>query len=183
MGKEFASAQRAITSLSPSFSQLEPQLKTDLLAPVEMQNLEPGTSYQVSGRCRVENGGPWGEWSPDLFFQTPFLRKGASISVALLGLGPPQVRQPCPSNCTCLCLSSSAPKDVWISGAVCETAGNRAALLLWKVSAKSQCLQGSGNAQAAVPSSAAPWRLFPELQRSLAVLVHKHHQLNRDLRC
>ncbi|GAB1293378.1 Interleukin-27 receptor subunit alpha [Apodemus speciosus] len=52
---------------------LEPQLKTDALTPVEMQNLEPGTSYQVSGRCRVENGAPWGEWSPALAFQTPFL--------------------------------------------------------------------------------------------------------------
>ncbi|XP_075832763.1 interleukin-27 receptor subunit alpha isoform X1 [Microtus pennsylvanicus] len=80
------------------WTQLEPQLKTDLLPPVEMQNLEPGTSYQVSGRCRVENGGPWGEWSPDLSFQTPFL----------------------------------AFKDVWFSGAICETAGNRTALLLWK---------------------------------------------------
>ncbi|XP_052022493.1 interleukin-27 receptor subunit alpha isoform X2 [Apodemus sylvaticus] len=52
---------------------LEPHLKTDMLTPVEMQNLEPGTSYQVSGRCQVENGYPWGEWSPDLSFQTPFL--------------------------------------------------------------------------------------------------------------
>lgn len=52
---------------------LEPQLKTDTLTPVEMQNLEPGTSYRVSGRCRVENGDPWGEWSPALTFQTPFL--------------------------------------------------------------------------------------------------------------
>ncbi|CAO2611162.1 Interleukin-27 receptor subunit alpha [Lemmus lemmus] len=80
------------------WTQLEPQLKTDLLTPVEMQNLEPGTSYQVSGRCRVENGDPWGEWSPTLSFQTPFLTL----------------------------------KDVWISGAVCETADNRTALLLWK---------------------------------------------------
>ncbi|XP_052584498.1 interleukin-27 receptor subunit alpha isoform X1 [Peromyscus californicus insignis] len=55
------------------WTQLEPQLKTDLLTPVEMQNLEPGTSYQVSGRCRVESGYPWGEWSPDLSFLTPFL--------------------------------------------------------------------------------------------------------------
>ncbi|XP_028642146.1 interleukin-27 receptor subunit alpha isoform X2 [Grammomys surdaster] len=55
------------------WTQLEPQLKTDLLTPVEMQNLEPGTSYQVSGRCQVENGYPWGEWGPDLSFQTPFL--------------------------------------------------------------------------------------------------------------
>ncbi|KAL6088188.1 hypothetical protein STEG23_034389 [Scotinomys teguina] len=54
------------------WTQLEPQLKTDLLTPVEMQNLEPGTSYQVSGRCRVESGYPWGEWSPDLSFLTPF---------------------------------------------------------------------------------------------------------------
>ncbi|XP_076427969.1 interleukin-27 receptor subunit alpha isoform X2 [Peromyscus maniculatus bairdii] len=55
------------------WTQLEPQLTTDLLTPVEMQNLEPGTSYQVSGRCRVESGYPWGEWSPDLSFLTPFL--------------------------------------------------------------------------------------------------------------
>ncbi|XP_051024647.1 interleukin-27 receptor subunit alpha [Acomys russatus] len=55
------------------WTQLEPQLKTDQLTPVEMQNLAPGTRYQVSGRCRVENGYPWGEWSPDLSFQTPLL--------------------------------------------------------------------------------------------------------------
>lgn len=55
------------------WTQLEPQLKTDLLTPIEMQNLEPGTGYQVSGRCQVENGYPWGEWSPDLSFPTPFL--------------------------------------------------------------------------------------------------------------
>ncbi|XP_031196407.1 interleukin-27 receptor subunit alpha [Mastomys coucha] len=55
------------------WTQLEPQLNTDGLTPVEMQNLEPGTSYQVSGRCQVENGYPWGEWSPALSFQTPFL--------------------------------------------------------------------------------------------------------------
>ncbi|XP_021076369.1 interleukin-27 receptor subunit alpha [Mus pahari] len=56
-----------------AWTQLEPQLKTDGLTPVEMQNLESGTSYQVSGRCQVENGYPWGEWSPALSFQTPFL--------------------------------------------------------------------------------------------------------------
>ncbi|EDL92242.1 interleukin 27 receptor, alpha (predicted) [Rattus norvegicus] len=55
------------------WTQLEPQLKTDLMTPIEMQNLEPGTGYQVSGRCQVENGYPWGEWSPDLSFPTPFL--------------------------------------------------------------------------------------------------------------
>lgn len=54
-----------------------------------MQNLEPGTSYQVSGRCRVESGYPWGEWSPDLSFLTPFLGEDVSICLALLGLGPP----------------------------------------------------------------------------------------------
>nr|XP_034378900.1 interleukin-27 receptor subunit alpha [Arvicanthis niloticus] len=64
------------------WTQLEAQLKTDLLTPVEMQNLEPGTSYQVSGRCQVENGYPWGEWSPGLSFQTPFL---ASEDVWVLG--------------------------------------------------------------------------------------------------
>ncbi|KAL1784204.1 interleukin-27 receptor subunit alpha [Sigmodon hispidus] len=53
------------------WSQLEPHLKTDLLTPVEIQNLERGTSYQVSGRCRVESGHPWGEWSPDLSFLAP----------------------------------------------------------------------------------------------------------------
>ncbi|XP_035298450.1 interleukin-27 receptor subunit alpha [Cricetulus griseus] len=55
------------------WTQLEPQLRTNLMTPVVMQNLEPGTSYQVSGRCRVESGYPWGEWSRDLSFQTPFL--------------------------------------------------------------------------------------------------------------
>ncbi|XP_060248357.1 interleukin-27 receptor subunit alpha [Meriones unguiculatus] len=77
------------------WAQLEPQLRTDLMTPVEMQNLEPGTSYQVSGRCRVEHGYPWGEWSRDLSFQTPL-------------------------------------SDVWVSGNVCETSGQRAVLLLWK---------------------------------------------------
>ncbi|NP_001412514.1 interleukin-27 receptor subunit alpha isoform 2 precursor [Mus musculus] len=56
-----------------TWTRLEPQLKTDGLTPVEMQNLEPGTCYQVSGRCQVENGYPWGEWSSPLSFQTPFL--------------------------------------------------------------------------------------------------------------
>ncbi|XP_021079469.1 interleukin-27 receptor subunit alpha [Mesocricetus auratus] len=55
------------------WTQLESQLKTDMMTPVVMQNLEPGTGYQVSGRCRVDSGYPWGEWSRDLSFHTPFL--------------------------------------------------------------------------------------------------------------
>lgn len=70
------------------FPQLEPQLKTDGLTPVEMQNLEPGTRYQVSGRCQVENGYPWGEWSSALSFQTPFLGEDSSICLALFGPQP-----------------------------------------------------------------------------------------------
>jgi hypothetical protein len=118
------------------FPQLEPQLKTDGLTPVEMQNLEPGTCYQVSGRCQVENGYPWGEWSSPLSFQTPFLGEDSSTCLALLGLSPPppQARQSCSSNFTCLFSSSSDPEDVWVSGTVCETSGKRAALLVWKVS-------------------------------------------------
>ncbi|XP_008853736.1 interleukin-27 receptor subunit alpha isoform X2 [Nannospalax galili] len=53
------------------WTELEPQLKTNQLVPVEIQDLEPCTGYQVSGRCLVEDGYPWGEWSPGLSFQTP----------------------------------------------------------------------------------------------------------------
>lgn len=99
-----------------------------------MQNLEPGTSYQVSGRCQVENGYPWGEWSPGLSFQTPFLGEDASFYLVLLGLSPLQARHFRSSNCICLSSSSSASEDVWVLGTVCETSGKRAALLVWKVS-------------------------------------------------
>ncbi|KAM4887436.1 interleukin-27 receptor subunit alpha [Thomomys bottae] len=50
---------------------LEPELKTIPLSPVEIQDLEPATSYNVSGRCRLEEADLWGEWSPILSFQTP----------------------------------------------------------------------------------------------------------------
>ncbi|XP_071068863.1 interleukin-27 receptor subunit alpha isoform X2 [Dasypus novemcinctus] len=51
---------------------LEPELQSLDLSPVEIQNLEPATHYEVSGRCRmVEEGDLWGEWCPALAFQTP----------------------------------------------------------------------------------------------------------------
>uniref|UniRef100_A0A250YKI6 Interleukin-27 receptor subunit alpha n=1 Tax=Castor canadensis TaxID=51338 RepID=A0A250YKI6_CASCN len=54
-----------------SWSLLEPELKTIPLTPVEMEDMELDTSYEVSGRCRVEEEDLWGEWSPVLSFQTP----------------------------------------------------------------------------------------------------------------
>ncbi|XP_076977727.1 interleukin-27 receptor subunit alpha isoform X2 [Tamandua tetradactyla] len=51
---------------------LEPELHSTSLTHLEIQNLEPATSYNVSGRCRmVEEEDLWGEWSPVLSFQTP----------------------------------------------------------------------------------------------------------------
>ncbi|XP_069858238.1 interleukin-27 receptor subunit alpha isoform X4 [Dipodomys merriami] len=55
-----------------SWTLLQPELKTIPMSPVEIQDLEPATSYNVSGRCRVEEAEDlWGEWSPALSFQTP----------------------------------------------------------------------------------------------------------------
>ncbi|KAK2503861.1 hypothetical protein MC885_021823 [Smutsia gigantea] len=50
---------------------VEPEVKSIPLAPVEIQNLELATGYEVSGRCRMEKEEDlWSEWSPSLSFQT-----------------------------------------------------------------------------------------------------------------
>ncbi|CAK6445411.1 unnamed protein product [Pipistrellus nathusii] len=50
---------------------LEPELKSIPLTPIEIQDLELATRYEVSGRCRMEKEEDlWGEWSPVLSFQT-----------------------------------------------------------------------------------------------------------------
>ncbi|XP_006779575.1 PREDICTED: LOW QUALITY PROTEIN: interleukin-27 receptor subunit alpha [Myotis davidii] len=50
---------------------LEPELKSIPLTPLEIQDLELATGYEVSGRCRMETEEDlWGEWSPILPFQT-----------------------------------------------------------------------------------------------------------------
>ncbi|ELV14334.1 Interleukin-27 receptor subunit alpha [Tupaia chinensis] len=50
---------------------VEPELSMSL-ASVEIQDLELASSYEVSGRCRVQTEEDlWGEWSPPLSFQTP----------------------------------------------------------------------------------------------------------------
>lgn len=54
-----------------SLPQLEPELESKPLNPVEIQGLELATGYEVSGRCRMEEEEDlWGEWSPILSFQT-----------------------------------------------------------------------------------------------------------------
>ncbi|GAB5567807.1 interleukin-12 receptor subunit beta-2 isoform X1 [Prionailurus iriomotensis] len=51
---------------------LEPEVKSIPLTPIEIQDLELATGYQVYGRCRMENEeGLWGHRSPVLSFQTP----------------------------------------------------------------------------------------------------------------
>ncbi|KAM9688040.1 interleukin-27 receptor subunit alpha isoform 1-T1 [Trichechus inunguis] len=51
---------------------LEPELKSIPLTPVEIQDLELATGYEMSGRCRMQvEEDLWGEWSPILSFQTP----------------------------------------------------------------------------------------------------------------
>ncbi|KAM9104876.1 LOW QUALITY PROTEIN: interleukin-27 receptor subunit alpha [Megaptera novaeangliae] len=51
---------------------LEPELKSIPLTPVDIQDLELATGYEVSGRCQVEKEEDlWSEWSPILSFQTP----------------------------------------------------------------------------------------------------------------
>lgn len=58
-------------SLAPSFSQLEPELKTEPLTAIEIPDLELAARYEVSGRCRVDaEADLWGERSPALSFQT-----------------------------------------------------------------------------------------------------------------
>ncbi|XP_057346161.1 interleukin-27 receptor subunit alpha isoform X2 [Manis pentadactyla] len=49
---------------------LEPEVTSIPLAPVEIQNLELATGYEVSGRCRMEKEDLWSDWSPSLSFQT-----------------------------------------------------------------------------------------------------------------
>ncbi|XP_003798059.1 interleukin-27 receptor subunit alpha [Otolemur garnettii] len=50
---------------------LESELTTIPLAPIEIQDLELGTGYEVYGRCRMEKEEDlWGEQSPIAFFQT-----------------------------------------------------------------------------------------------------------------
>lgn len=51
---------------------LETELKSIPLTPVDIQDLELATGYELSGRCRMEKEEDlWGEWSPILSFQTP----------------------------------------------------------------------------------------------------------------
>ncbi|XP_073659297.1 interleukin-27 receptor subunit alpha isoform X3 [Tursiops truncatus] len=51
---------------------LEPEVKSIPLTPVDIQDLELATGYEVSGRCHVEEEEDlWSEWSPILSFQTP----------------------------------------------------------------------------------------------------------------
>uniref|UniRef100_A0A8D0SFJ1 Interleukin-27 receptor subunit alpha n=1 Tax=Sus scrofa TaxID=9823 RepID=A0A8D0SFJ1_PIG len=51
---------------------LEPEVKSIPLTPLEIQDLELATVYEMSGRCQVEKEeNLWGEWSPILSFQTP----------------------------------------------------------------------------------------------------------------
>eukprot|EP00069_Balaena_mysticetus_P005537 bmy_04837T0 len=51
---------------------LEPGVKSIPLTPVDIQDLELATGYEVSGRCQVEEEEDlWSEWSPILSFQTP----------------------------------------------------------------------------------------------------------------
>ncbi|TKC38788.1 hypothetical protein EI555_007147, partial [Monodon monoceros] len=51
---------------------LEPEVKSIPLTPVDIQDLELATGYEVSGRCQVEEEEDlWSEWSPILSFQTP----------------------------------------------------------------------------------------------------------------
>ncbi|XP_062967561.1 interleukin-27 receptor subunit alpha [Cynocephalus volans] len=55
-----------------AWTPLEPELKSIPLTPIEIQDLELATGYEVSGRCRMETEDKlWGEWSPILSFQTP----------------------------------------------------------------------------------------------------------------
>lgn len=54
-----------------SLPQLEPELKSIPLTPIDIQDLELATGYEVSGHCRMEKEEElWGEWSPILSFQT-----------------------------------------------------------------------------------------------------------------
>ncbi|KAF6094305.1 interleukin 27 receptor subunit alpha [Phyllostomus discolor] len=66
---------------------LERELKSIPLTPVEIQDLELATGYEVSGRCRMEKEEDlWGEWSPVLSFQTlPSAPKDVWISGNLCG--------------------------------------------------------------------------------------------------
>ncbi|KAM8764618.1 interleukin-27 receptor subunit alpha [Rhynchonycteris naso] len=66
---------------------LEPELSSIPLTPVEIQDLELATGYEVSGRCRMEQEEHlWGEWSPILSFQTlPSAPKDVWISGDICG--------------------------------------------------------------------------------------------------
>ncbi|KAM5306853.1 LOW QUALITY PROTEIN: interleukin-27 receptor subunit alpha [Glossophaga mutica] len=66
---------------------LEPELKSVPLTPIEIQDLELATGYEVSGRCRMEKEEDlWGEWSPILSFQTlPSAPKDVWLSGNLCG--------------------------------------------------------------------------------------------------
>ncbi|EPY85467.1 interleukin-27 receptor subunit alpha precursor, partial [Camelus ferus] len=51
---------------------LEPEVKSIPLTPIEIQDLDLATAYEMSGHCQVEKEEDlWGEWSPILSFQTP----------------------------------------------------------------------------------------------------------------
>ena len=55
-----------------SLPQLEPEVKSIPLMPIEIQDLELATGYEMFGRCQVDKEEDlWGEWSPILPFQTP----------------------------------------------------------------------------------------------------------------
>lgn len=66
---------------------LEPELKSIPLTPIDIQDLELATGYEVSGHCRMEKEEDlWGDWSPILSFQTlPSAPKDVWISGNLCG--------------------------------------------------------------------------------------------------
>lgn len=50
---------------------MEPEVKSIPLTPIEIQDLELATGYEVFGRCRMEKEEDlWSDWSPILSLQT-----------------------------------------------------------------------------------------------------------------
>lgn len=123
-----------LTALSLSLPQLETELKSIPLTPVDIQDLELATGYELSGRCRMEKEEDlWGEWSPILSFQTPPSSKDLVAYPSLLEARPFMLLSFVPPSS-----SLPAPKDVWISGNLCGTQDGQKSLLLWKVSCRDQ---------------------------------------------
>lgn len=94
-----------------SLPQLEPELKSIPLTPIDIQDLELATGYEVSGHCRMEKEEElWGEWSPILSFQTLPSGRDLRADPSAFVLSPGSLSSHAPLICAALLILASSKR-------------------------------------------------------------------------